>query len=71
MASVKGSGVAPGRQPWDPANGLRIGMFAGAPVGTVVAALGSAHIWLVAACAALGSAVGFWSEKLELGISDD
>ncbi|MGI9616482.1 MAG: hypothetical protein ACR2QO_26435 [Acidimicrobiales bacterium] len=63
MASAKRSGSAQRRQPWDPANGLRVGMFVGALVGTAVAALGFAHFWVVAACATIGGAVGFWSEK--------
>ena len=60
---MKRSALAPGRQPWDPANGLRLGLFVGALLGAVVVAVGYAHFSIVAAGAVIGGAVGFWSEK--------
>lgn len=55
--------LAPGRQPWDPANGLRLGAFVGALLGGGVVAVGYTHFWIVAAGATIGGAVGYWSEK--------
>ena len=56
--------LAPGREPWDPANGLRIGGFVGALVGGAIAIVfSSGLVWLVAVFGAIGAAIGFWSEK--------
>lgn len=53
-----------GRQPWDPANGLRVGLMIGALVGAgLVIVFGRSTIWLVALCAAIGGGLGYWSEK--------
>jgi hypothetical protein len=52
------------RPPWDPANGLRVGLLAGALVGAAVVALtGVTGFWLVVLTAVVGGTVGYWSEK--------
>lgn len=63
MGSVRRSVLAPGRQPWGPADGLRVGVFVRALLGAGAVAVGYAHFWIVAAGATVGGAVGFWSEK--------
>ena len=62
VGSVERSGV-PGRQPWDPANGLRVGVAVGALLGGAVVAVTGPHLSVVAAGAAVGGAIGLWSEK--------
>ncbi len=52
------------RQPWDPANGLRVGVVAGGLLGAALLAVtGFANFWVVGLAGAVGGAVGFWSEK--------
>lgn len=64
MRTSKRRPPSPGRQPWDPANGLRVGILAGGFVGAgVIALTGIASFWIVAAFAAIGGAIGYWSEK--------
>jgi predicted MFS family arabinose efflux permease len=61
---MKRSVLPPGREPWDPVNGLRIGAFTGAVIGAVLIALsGVASFWIVAGCGAIGGGVGYWAEK--------
>lgn len=56
--------LPPGRQPWDPANGLRIGALSGGLVGAAVVALtGLSNAWIVAVGGAVGGAIGHWSQK--------
>ena len=63
MASERRS-LPPGLEPWDPANGLRVGALSGGLVGALVIALtGFTHFWVIAVTGLLGGAVGFWSEK--------
>ena len=51
-------------EPWDPANGLRVGGLVGGLVGAaVIAFTGFTHFWVIAATGAIGGAIGFWSEK--------
>ena len=60
--------LAPGREPWDPANGLRIGGFIGALVGGLISiTVSTGLVWLVGVFGAIGAAVGFWSEKRKQG----
>lgn len=53
-----------GRAPHDTINGFRVGSMAGALCGGLVTAVvGVSLAWLIFAGAALGGAVGYWSEK--------
>jgi len=53
-----------GRQPWDPANGLRVGTMAGGLLGAAIVALsGISNFWIVAVCAGVGAGIGYWTEK--------
>lgn len=64
VGSQRSSRWASRRQPWDPANGLRVGVFVGALYGTgLVAVTGFSSFWLVAIAGGAGGAVGFWTEK--------
>ena len=64
MAAFDRQSPTPGDQPWDPANGLRVGLVAGGLVGVVVTLLtGLANFWVVVVCGALGGGIGFWSAK--------
>lgn len=59
--------LPPGRQPYDPANGLRVGAFVGGLVGGgLTALLGTDQAWLVLAGAVLGGALGYGVERAEL-----
>ena len=72
MGSSRGSRLLPGRQPWDPANGLRIGVLTGALVGAGLAALtGFSSVWVVSVTGAAGGAIGFWTEKGKQSDRDD
>jgi hypothetical protein len=52
------------RQPWDPANGLRIGALGGALVGGAIVALsGVLSFWIVAGSGVVGGGIGYWNEK--------
>ena len=56
--------LPPGRMPWDPVNGARVGAVAGALVGAAFIALsGVANFWVIAGCGAIGAGLGYWSEK--------
>ncbi|MDH3678868.1 MAG: hypothetical protein OEV40_02840 [Acidimicrobiia bacterium] len=64
MTSSPSRDVEPGREPWDPANGLRVGILAGGVVGAVVAVVsGVAHFWVVALGGVIGGGIGWWSER--------
>jgi hypothetical protein len=53
-----------GRQPWDPANGLRVGTMVGGMVGAAfIAATGLFSFWLIAVPGVVGGCLGYWSEK--------
>ena len=59
--------LPPGRQWYDPLNGIRVGGLAGAIVGGVVTALlGIGYVWLVVAGAVAGGAAGFLWERRSL-----
>lgn len=52
------------RPPWDPANGLRVGLVAGALVGAAALAAGDlSNIWIVVVSAGIGGAIGYWWER--------
>jgi hypothetical protein len=64
--------LPPGRQPYDPLNGLRVGALAGGLVGAgVTAAAGAEYIWFIAIFAVVGGGVGMWSQRLTRGSSDE
>lgn len=68
MSDESGSRYAPGRNPWDPINGFRVGALAGGIIGVLpVALLGGGYFWAVIAGAALGGVAGFWIEKRNAG----
>ena len=57
----------PGGQPYDAANGLRVGVLAGGLAGAGVTALfGTGAVWAVFAGAAIGGVVGYVSERRRL-----
>ena len=64
MATTKRAPLPPGRQPWDPVNGLRIGALIGALLGAGVGALvGVLELWVIALAAIAGGLLGWRSEK--------
>lgn len=59
--------LPPGRQLYDPLNGLRVGGLAGGLIGGIVTAATSiALVWLVGAGAIVGGAFGYWYERRRL-----
>lgn len=60
--------LPPGRQPYDPLNGLRIGAIVGGVLGGLLAAV-TRFVWFLPAGATLGGTVGYWSERRKLGRS--
>lgn len=59
-----GSSPPSGWQPWDAANGLRVGILAGGLIGVAVIALTNvSSFWIVVACGVVGGGIGFWSGK--------
>ena len=58
--------LPPGRQPYDALNGLRVGALAGAVLGFVIAVLSPLGAWVLFVTAAVGAAVGYWSERRSL-----
>lgn len=54
--------IPPDRQPWDPANGLRVGALVGGLLGAGVVWLTGTVWWLVVGAAA-GGAIGWWTER--------
>ena len=64
QASMERSPLSPGRAPWDPVNGMRIGAFTGGLFGAALIALsGVASFWIIACCGVIGGGAGYWSEK--------
>ncbi len=54
----------PGRQPYDPINGMRVGALAGAVAGAIATAvLTPAAAWLIPVGAVLGGVVGYVRER--------
>ena len=59
--------LPPGRQWYDPLNGIRVGGLAGAVLGGIATAVtGVAYVWLIAVGAFAGAAFGYWYEKRSL-----
>ena len=58
--------LPPGRQPYDPLNGLRIGAIAGGIVGAVIAGLTDLGIWFVFLTAIVAATIGYWTQKRKL-----
>jgi len=71
MNPREASSLPPGRQPYDPLVGFRVGAIAGGILGVVVVAISSlASFWVVVVAAAIGGAVGFWTEKSKMSGED-
>ena len=59
--------LPPGRQPYDPLNGLRVGALSGGLMGAIATfATGAGYAWLVLVGAGVGGAVGYWFERRSL-----
>jgi hypothetical protein len=59
--------LPPGRQPYDPLNGLRVGALSGGLTGAVAAVvIGPVYAWLVLVGAVAGGAIGYWYERRSL-----
>lgn len=68
MGASQPAPMPPGRQPWDPLNGLRVGTLTGAFLGAALLAVtGLRSLWVVVLFAATGGAIGFWSQKRLIG----
>ncbi len=68
VTTIKRPSLPPGRQPWDPANGVRVGVLIGGLFGAALVSLsGIWSFWIVAACGAIGGGIGYWSEKRKQG----
>ncbi len=64
MSDEERSRLPAGRPPWDPLNGLRIGVLVGGVVGVTITLITPVTgIWLTLAGGAVGGALGYWSEK--------
>lgn len=57
--------LPPGRQPYDPLNGVRVGALAGALAG-VVATAATRTTWFLLAGAVIGGAIGYLTERRKL-----
>ncbi len=67
MSSKTPEKLPPGRQPYDPLNGLRVGGLAGGILGAVFAAASDlVGFWFVLVAAAIGAGIGYWTEKFKL-----
>jgi len=54
----------PGTQPWDTATAVRVGAVTGAVLGGLLLLVtGIGFFWIVFVTAAVGGAIGFWTEK--------
>lgn len=70
MGRKRASALPPGRQPYDPANGLRVGGFTGGLTAAVVSvALSLPPVATVAAGTLIGAAAGYVTERRKLGRS--
>ena len=64
MAPPERSPLPPGRQPWDPVNGLRIGILVGGLLAAgVIALTGFTHLWVIVVGGIVGGAIGYFSQK--------
>jgi hypothetical protein len=66
MGEEKTDRLPPGRQPYDPLNGMRVGALAGGIVGAVIAGLTDLGFWFVFLVAIVAAAVGYWTQKRKL-----
>ncbi|MDJ0498802.1 MAG: hypothetical protein QNJ89_13295 [Acidimicrobiia bacterium] len=66
MSGEQQDKLPPGRQPYDPLNGLRIGALTGGIAGAIVAGLTGVGIWFVFLTAIVAAAVGYWTQKRKL-----
>lgn len=66
MADENHDKLPPGRQPYDPLNGLRVGALAGGIFGAVIAGLTDLGIWFVVLTAIVAATVGYWTQKRKL-----
>lgn len=67
MKTRKRPDLAPGQNPWDSANGFRIGALVGALVGAGLGLVTSfVGPWVIGGGAVVGGAVGYWSEKRKM-----
>lgn len=61
---AKRSPLRPGRQPYDPLNGLRVGGLVGGVLGGIATAITSiGNVWLVVGGVIVGGAIGYLSER--------
>lgn len=58
--------LPPGRQPYDPLNGLRVGAITGGVIGALIAGLTDIGIWLAFLLAIVAAAIGYWTQKRKL-----
>ena len=66
MSKPRRTRLPPGRQLYDPLNGLRVGVFAGVIVGAVAFAV-TGLVWTLFSAAVLGGVIGYVSERRKLG----
>lgn len=55
--------LSPGQQPYDSLNGLRVGVLAGGLLGALGTWAFATPPWPVFVLAAVGGAIGYWSER--------
>lgn len=65
MTKYRRYSLPPGRQPYDPVNGFRVGGFAGGVSAALVfvALTGRLNIWVVLAGALIGGTIGYGRER--------
>jgi LPXTG-motif cell wall-anchored protein len=69
MTSRERPRLPPGRPPWEPINGVRIGGIVGVLVGGIVTALGDiSNPWFIVGGATIGGGVGYWVTKRKMTI---
>jgi hypothetical protein len=66
MGEEKADRLPPGRQPYDPLNGLRVGALAGGIVGAVIAGLTDLGLWFVFLTAIVAATVGYVTQRRKL-----
>lgn len=66
MGEENADRLPPGRQPYDPLNGLRVGALAGGIVGAIIAGLTDLGLWFVFLTAIVAATVGYVTQKRKL-----
>jgi hypothetical protein len=66
MGGKRLDGLPPGRQPYDPLNGLRVGALTGGIIGAIIAGFTDLGIWIVFLTAIVAAAVGYWTQRRKL-----